>query len=227
MAGTAVYVNAGAQLSQISSLTGILSPALLVSFVLLGLFPLVAKKALDSAKSRAALRRFKKPKHFDTNLVVIGAGSGGLVAALIAATVKAKVTLIERHRMGGDCLNTGCVPSKSLLRSAKMLGYMARAKEFGFKTAAVEFDFADVMARVQRVIKTIEPNDSVERYTGLGVDCVRGEATLVSPYCVRVNDREITTRNIILATGGAPFVPPIPGLADAGLLHVGHDLGTA
>ena len=216
LAGTAVYVNAGAQLSQISSLTGILSPALLVSFVLLGLFPLAAKKALDSAKSRAARRRFKKPKHFDTNLVVIGAGSGGLVAALIAATVKAKVTLIERHRMGGDCLNTGCVPSKSLLRSAKMLGYMARAKEFGFKTAAVEFDFADVMARVQRVIKTIEPNDSVERYTGLGVDCVRGEATLVSPYCVRVNDREITTRNIILATGGAPFVPPVPGLVDAG-----------
>ncbi len=216
LAGTLVYVNAGAQLGQISSLSGILSPALIFSFILLGLFPLVAKKTLDSVKSRAALRQFKKPKHFDANLVVIGAGSGGLVAALIAATVKAKVTLIERHRMGGDCLNTGCVPSKSLLRSAKMLGYMARAQEFGFKSATAEFDFADVMERVQRVIKTIEPNDSVERYTGLGVDCVTGEARLVSPYCVRVNDREITTRNIILATGGAPFVPPIPGLAEVG-----------
>ena len=216
LAGTVVYVNAGAQLGQISSLSGILSPALVFSFVLLGLFPLMAKKGLDSVRTRAALRRFKKPRHFDTNLVVIGAGSGGLVAALIAATVKAKVTLIERHRMGGDCLNTGCVPSKSLLRSAKILGYMGRAKEFGFKRASVEFTFADVMQRVQRIIKTIEPNDSVERYTGLGVDCIMGDATITSPYRVRVNDREITTRNIILATGGEPFVPPIPGLAEAG-----------
>ncbi len=216
LAGTVVYVNAGAQLGQLTSLSGILSPTLIFSFVLLGLFPLLAKKGLDSAKSRAALRRFKKPKHFDMNLVVIGAGSGGLVAALIAATVKAKVTLIERHRMGGDCLNTGCVPSKALLRSAKMLSYMGRAKEFGFKRASVEFEFADVMERVQRVIKTIEPNDSVERYTGLGVECVLGDATIVSPYKVRVNGREITTRNIILATGGVPFVPPIPGLAEVG-----------
>ena len=215
LAGTAVYVNAGAQLSQISSLTGILSPALLVSFVLLGLFPWSPKRRWTppSHARRCAVQKTQAFRHESRRH---RRGVGGLVAALIAATVKAKVTLIERHRMGGDCLNTGCVPSKSLLRSAKMLGYMARAKEFGFKTAAVEFDFADVMARVQRVIKTIEPNDSVERYTGLGVDCVRGEATLVSPYCVRVNDRDITTRNIILATGGAPFVPPVPGLADAG-----------
>ncbi|MCY4128909.1 MAG: dihydrolipoyl dehydrogenase [Gammaproteobacteria bacterium] len=214
--GTIVYVNAGAELGQIESLGDILSPGLWISFVLLGLAPLLAKKILDFIKSRKVMRKFKKPKHFDNNLVVIGAGSGGLVAALIAATVKAKVTLIERHRMGGDCLNTGCVPSKSLLRSAKMLSYAARAKEFGFESTNVTFEFDKVMDRVQRVIKKIEPNDSVERYTGLGVNCVMGDAKITSPYSVAVDGQEITTRNIVIATGGAPFVPPIPGLEEAG-----------
>ena len=216
LAGTLVYVNAGLQLWQLDSLSGLVSPVFVASFALLGILPLLAKKAIDAYKGRVALRRFKKPRRFDTNMVVIGAGSGGLVAALIAATVKAKVTLVERHRMGGDCLNTGCVPSKSLLRSAKILSYVDRAEEFGFKSASAEFDFADVMERVQRIIKKIEPNDSVERYTGLGVDCVMGDATIVSPYRVRVGEREIATRNIVLATGGAPFVPPIPGLEEAG-----------
>ncbi len=214
--GTVVYVNAGAELGQIESLGDILSPALWISFALLGVAPLIAKKILDAIKSRKALRKFSKPKRFDNNLVVIGAGSGGLVAALIAATVKAKVTLIERHRMGGDCLNTGCVPSKSLLRSAKMLSYAARAEEYGFRSASVEFEFGEVMERVQRIIGKIEPHDSVERYTGLGVDCITGDARITSPYSVRVGDREITTRNIVIATGGAPFVPPIPGLEEAG-----------
>ena len=215
--GTIVYVNAGAELGQIASLSlaGILTPELVASFALLGLFPLIAKKALAQLKARKALRHFKKPKRFDANLVVLGAGSAGLVSALIAATVKAKVTLIERHRMGGDCLNTGCVPSKSLLRSAKMLSYVARAREFGLKSAHAEFDFAEVMERVQGIIRAIEPNDSIERYTGLGVDCIMGDATITSPYTVRVNGSEIATRNIVIATGGTPFVPPIPGLADA------------
>ena len=215
--GTIVYVNAGAELGQIESLSlsGILTPELIASFALLGLFPLIARKGLAQLKARKALRRFRKPRRLDTNLVVLGAGSAGLVSALIAATVKAKVTLIERHRMGGDCLNTGCVPSKSLLRSAKMLSYMARAQEFGLKSAHAEFDFADVMERVQGVIKAIEPNDSVERYTGLGVDCIMGDATITSPYTVQVNGNEIATRNIVIATGGTPFVPPIPGLAEA------------
>ncbi len=215
--GTIVYVNAGAELGQIESLslTGILTPGLIASFALLGLFPLIARKVLAQVKARKALRRFRKPRHFDTNLVVIGAGSAGLVSALIAATVKARVTLIERHRMGGDCLNTGCVPSKSLLRSAKMLSYISRAEQFGLKSAHAEFDFADVMERVQRVIRAIEPHDSVERYTGLGVDCVAGDATITSPWSVRVDDTEITTRNIVVATGGVPFLPPIPGLQDA------------
>ena len=214
--GTVVFVNAGAELGQVSSVGDILSPTLWASFALLGLAPLIAKKILDAIRARKALRGFKKPKRFDNNLVVIGAGSGGLVAALIAATVKAKVTLIERHRMGGDCLNTGCVPSKSLIRSAKMLSYAARAQEFGFKSAKVEFEFSEVMERVQRIIKKIEPHDSVERYTGLGVNCIMGDATITSPYSVRVDDRLITTRNIVIATGGRPFVPPIPGLAEAG-----------
>ncbi len=212
--GTFVYVNAGAELSQIESVGDILSPGLWVSFALLGIAPLLAKKLVDGIKARRILRKFKKPKHFDNNLVVIGAGSGGLVAALIGATVKAKVTLIERHRMGGDCLNTGCVPSKTLLRSAKMLSYAARAKEYGFKRADVTFEFEDVMARVRRVIEKIEPNDSVERYTELGVNCVLGDARITSPYSVEVDNQEITTRNIVIATGGTPFIPSIPGLED-------------
>jgi uncharacterized membrane protein YdjX (TVP38/TMEM64 family) len=174
--GTIVYVNAGTQIAQLDSLAGILSPEIILSFALLGIFPLIAKKFIEY---------LKKPKHFDTNLVVIGAGSGGLVSSYIAAAVKAKVTLIEKHKMGGDCLNTGCVPSKALLRSAKMLSYFKRASEYGFKNASVDFEFADVMERVQRVIKQIEPHDSVERFSKLGVDCIQGEATITSPYTVK------------------------------------------
>ncbi|WP_069472388.1 dihydrolipoyl dehydrogenase [Candidatus Marithrix sp. Canyon 246] len=208
-AGTIVYVNAGTQIAQLDSLAGIVSPEIILSFALLGVFPLIAKKFIEY---------LKKPKHFDTNLVVIGAGAGGLVSSYIAAAVKAKVTLIEKHKMGGDCLNTGCVPSKALLRSAKMLSYMKRASEYGFKNASVEFEFAEVMERVQRVIKQIEPHDSVERYSKLGVDCIQGEATITSPYTVEVNGKQITTRNIIIASGGRPFVPPIPGLEESGYL---------
>jgi dihydrolipoamide dehydrogenase len=206
-AGTIVYVNAGTQIAQLDSLAGIVSPEIILSFALLGIFPLIAKKFIDY---------LKKPKHFDTNIVVIGAGSGGLVSSYIAAAVKAKVTLIEKHKMGGDCLNTGCVPSKALLRSAKMLSYIKRASEYGFKNASVDFEFADVMERVQRVIKQIEPHDSVERFSKLGVDCIQGEATITSPYTVEVNGKQITTRNIIIASGGRPFVPPIPGLEESG-----------
>jgi dihydrolipoamide dehydrogenase len=155
---------------------------------------------------------FRKPRHFDYNLVVIGAGSAGLVSAYIAAAVKAKVALIEKHNMGGDCLNTGCVPSKALIRSAKMLAYARRARDFGFNNATVDFDFAAVMERVQTVIKKVQPHDSVERYTGLGVDCYQGEAKVLSPYEVQVDGKTLTTRNIIIATGARPSVPPIEGL---------------
>ena len=212
LAGTMVYVNAGTQLGQIDSLGGILSPGLLFSFVLLGVFPLVARKGVDIIQKRKSLKDFPKPKSFDYNIVVLGAGSAGLVSSYIAAAVKSKVALIERDKMGGDCLNTGCVPSKALIRSAKILNYGRRADEFGLKQTAIDFDFAAVMERVQQVVKKIEPHDSVERYTGLGVECIQGEARITSPYTVTVGERTLTTRNIIVATGAAPLVPPIPGL---------------
>ena len=218
LAGTLVYVNAGTQLGELESLAGILSPALWLSFVLLGVFPLVAKKIVDALRTRRVYRGHRRPKRFDRDLVVIGAGSAGLVSSLVGATVRARVTLIEKDEMGGDCLNTGCVPSKSLIRSAKFLSHVARAGEFGIRSADADFDFAEVMARVRRNIERIAPNDSVERYEGLGVECVRGEAYIESPFAVRVGDRTITTRNIVIATGASPVVPPIPGIEAAGAL---------
>jgi len=212
--GTIVYVNAGSQLGSLDSLSGILSPGLLFSFILLGLFPLIAKKLIAFYKSTKALRKFKKPQSYDYNLVVIGGGAAGLVTSYIAAAVKAKVALIEKHKMGGDCLNTGCVPSKALLRSAKMLSYAERAKDYGFKSAKIEYEFSDVMARVQDVIKKIEPHDSVERYSSLGVDVIESHAKILSPYSVEVDGRTLTTKNIVIATGARPFVPDLPGLND-------------
>ena len=210
--GTIVYVNAGSQIAAIDSLGGILSPSLLASFALLGLFPLIAKKAVEFLRRRKYLHHYIKPRKFDYNMVVIGAGSAGLVSAYIASTVKAKVALIEKHKMGGDCLNTGCVPSKALIRSAKIVNYAKRAREFGFKRATIEFRFSDVMERVQRVIKKVEPHDSVERYTKLGVECIKGEARIITPYEVRVNGRSLITQNIVIATGAGPLVPDIDGL---------------
>jgi pyruvate/2-oxoglutarate dehydrogenase complex dihydrolipoamide dehydrogenase (E3) component/uncharacterized membrane protein YdjX (TVP38/TMEM64 family) len=216
LAGTIVYVNAGTQLAQIESLKGVLSPGLIASFIVLGVFPLVAKKIVDVVKAKKALKDYPKPRRFDRDLVVIGAGSAGLVASYIGAAVRAKVTLIEKHKMGGDCLNTGCVPSKALIRSAKLISQIRRADDYGFKSASVDFDFADVMDRVQRVIGTVEPHDSVERYQSLGVDCVQGEARIRSPYEVEVNGKVLTTRNIVIAAGARPFVPPIPGIESVG-----------
>ena len=209
---TAVYVNAGTQLGQLESLSGIISVPLLGSFVLLAVFPFMARALLNYIQARRALAGYRRPARFDTNLIVIGAGSAGLVASLIAATVKAKVTLIERDRMGGDCLNTGCVPSKALIRSARIAQYARRAGEFGLAPMTVEVNFPDVMERVQRVVKAIEPHDSVERFTSLGVDCVQGTARIVSPWEVQVNGRVISAPNIVIASGARPLVPDIPGL---------------
>lgn len=210
--GTLVYVNAGTQLALITSLGEVLSPALIFSFVLLGIFPLIARGIVNFIKRRRIYAKWPRPGKFDYNLVVIGGGSAGLVASYIGAAVKAKVVLIEKYKMGGDCLNSGCVPSKALIRSAKMIAYAKRAGEFGFKSGSVDFDFADVMQRVQQVIAKVEPHDSVARYTGLGVEVIEGEARVASPFTVTVNGRTLTTRNIIVATGARPFVPPIPGL---------------
>ncbi len=220
--GTMVYINAGTQLATLSSIRGLLSPELIGSFVLLGIFPILAKKVLGSIKARRALGKWPKPARFDRNLVVIGAGSAGLVAAYIAAAVKAKVTLVEKHRMGGDCLNTGCVPSKALIKSARLIAQARRAREFGLKSMQAEFDFGEVMERVRRVIKTVEPHDSVERYTSLGVECLRGEARITSPWTVEVRNgagvRSLSTRAIVIAAGARPLVPVIPGMEQAGFL---------
>jgi pyruvate/2-oxoglutarate dehydrogenase complex dihydrolipoamide dehydrogenase (E3) component/uncharacterized membrane protein YdjX (TVP38/TMEM64 family) len=220
--GTIVYVNAGTQIGQIESLRGILSPTLLISFALLGVFPLIAKKIVDAIKARKVYAGWPRPVRFDRNLVVIGAGSAGLVAAYIGAALKAKVTLIERHKMGGDCLNTGCVPSKALLRSAKLAAQMRRAGEWGIEPVEPRIDFAKVMERVQRVIREIEPHDSVERYSGLGVECIEGEAKMTSPWTVQVRTatgtQTLSTRSIVIAAGARPFVPPIPGIEEVGYL---------
>ena len=223
LAGTAVYVNAGTQLAAIQSPGDILSPGLLGSFVLLGLFPLLAKAGVGWLERRKVYAKWVKPRSFDRNLVVIGAGAGGLVSAYIAAAVKAKVTLIESHRMGGDCLNFGCVPSKALIRSAKMARQLKKAHELGVADAAGRVDFAAVMKRVHGVIADVEPHDSVERYSGLGVEVLQGHARMTSPWTVEVKladgaTQTLTTKAIVIAAGASPFVPPIPGLKEAGFL---------
>ena len=222
LAGTIVYVNAGTQIAGIDSLKGILSPGLLISFAALGVFPLVAKRIVAFFRARKVYRRWEKPAAFDRNVVVIGAGSAGLVSAYISAAVRAKVTLVEKGKMGGDCLNTGCVPSKALIRSAKLLSQIRRAKEFGIRSASAEFDFADVMERVQRVVRTVEPHDSAERYTGLGVEVIEGEARITSPWTVEIRTaegvRSLSARAIVIAAGARPFVPPIPGIETIGYL---------
>lgn len=212
LAGTAVFVNAGTQLARLESLDGILSPGLIGSFVLLGVFPWVARRGLEVIKERRALGKWPRPRRFDWDLVVVGAGSAGLVSSLIGTTLRARVALVERDRMGGDCLNTGCVPSKALIRTTRLLARIRNSRAYGIREASAEVDFAQVMDRVQRVVKTIEPHDSRERYASLGVECIEGEATLTSPYTVEVGGRTLRTRSIVVATGAAPLVPPIPGL---------------
>lgn len=210
--GTIVYVNAGTQLAELDSLSGIASPALLLSFAALGIFPILAKRILERLKANRVYKDYSKPAKFDSNLVVIGAGSAGLVSSYIAAATKAKVDLIERHKMGGDCLNTGCVPSKALIRSAKIKHYADTAEQFGIHAEKISVDFRKVMERIQDVIQKIEPHDSVERYTGLGVNCIQGNAKIIDPWHVKVNDQTIAAKNIIIATGARPAMPEIPGL---------------
>ncbi|WP_250894685.1 bifunctional TVP38/TMEM64 family protein/FAD-dependent oxidoreductase, partial [Aeromonas dhakensis] len=210
--GTFVYVLAGSELANLTSTGNILSPGLMLALTLLGLMPMLLK----GLQRRLALHRlhapYRKPTHYDYNLLVIGAGAGGLVTSYIAAAVKAKVALIEKHKMGGDCLNSGCVPSKALIRSARFAAEQRRASELGFGPSQTSADFAAVMERVARVIKEVEPHDSIERYQGLGVECIEGEAKLVSPWEVEVNGQRLASRHIVLATGARPLVPELPGL---------------
>jgi pyruvate/2-oxoglutarate dehydrogenase complex dihydrolipoamide dehydrogenase (E3) component/uncharacterized membrane protein YdjX (TVP38/TMEM64 family) len=223
LAGTAAYVNAGTQLAGLESLSGIVSPALLLSFAVLGIFPWIARMVVNLLKRRKVFARWKRPASFDRNLIVIGAGAAGLVSAYIAAATKAKVTLVESHRMGGDCLNYGCVPSKALIKSAKLAHQMRQADHYGLEPVEPKVPFARVMARVHQVIADIAPHDSVERYTNLGVEVLGGYAKLIDPWTVEIamNDgstRRLTTRAIIIATGAQPFVPPLPGIEDVGFM---------
>jgi len=221
--GTLVYVNAGTQLAEIEGLGDIASPALLASFAALGAFPWIARALLAWVTARKVYRGYTRPKRYDSNIVVIGAGAAGLVSAYIAAAVKAKVTLVESHQMGGDCLNFGCVPSKALIKCANTIHQMRDAARFGAKAVTPTVDFRAVMQRVNDVVTAIEPHDSVERYTGLGVDVVRGHATLIDPWTVSIRladggERRVSARGIVIAAGARPFVPALPGLADSGFV---------
>jgi pyruvate/2-oxoglutarate dehydrogenase complex dihydrolipoamide dehydrogenase (E3) component/uncharacterized membrane protein YdjX (TVP38/TMEM64 family) len=225
LAGTVVFVYAGTQLAQITSLQGIISPGLALALVLLGVFPLLAKKLIDAVKARRVYAPWadKKPKSYDRNMVVIGAGAAGLVTSYIAAAVKAKVTLVESHKMGGDCLNYGCVPSKALIKTATLARQIRHSADYGIASASLTLDFAQVMERVARVVKDIEPHDSVERYTGLGVDVQIGTAKILDPWHVQITHDDgrvqvLSTRSIVIATGARPFVPPLPGIDDVGYL---------
>ena len=238
LAGTAVYVNAGAEFASVIgqeggfSLAGIMTPGLLGALVLLAIFPWIARSILNQIQAhRALLVRAKgraKPKKFDDNLIVIGGGAAGLVSSIIGSAVKAKVTLVEKHKMGGDCLNTGCVPSKALIHAAKV----AHDAQQGFKSGLLVgtdlvhdskpgINFEQVMKHVHGSIKAIEPHDSIERFEGLGVSCATGEAKIISPWEVEIQHVSesglLTTEirsaaNIIIATGGRPRIPAIEGL---------------
>ena len=221
LAGTLVFVNAGTQLAQLKSLSGILSPGLLFSFVLLGVFPVLAKQFIQWLQRRRVYAKWTRPAKFDRNLIVIGGGAAGLVTSYIAAAVKAKVTLVEAGKMGGDCLNYGCVPSKALIKSAKLAQQMRHGAHYGLNSAEPEFSFRRVMARVHGVIADVAPHDSAERYTGLGVEVLQGYARITDPWTVEIKRADgtiqtLTTRSIVIATGAQPFVPPLPGLEETG-----------
>jgi pyruvate/2-oxoglutarate dehydrogenase complex dihydrolipoamide dehydrogenase (E3) component/uncharacterized membrane protein YdjX (TVP38/TMEM64 family) len=221
--GTLVYVNAGTQLAEVEGLGDIASPALLASFAMLGVFPWIARGVLNWLTARKVYRGYARPKRFDRNIVVIGAGAAGLVSAYIAAAVKAKVTLVESHKMGGDCLNFGCVPSKALIKCANTIHQIRGAARYGVNAEVPAIDFRAVMQRVADVITAIEPHDSIERYTGLGVDVVQGHATIIDPWTAEIQladggERRLTARSIVIAAGARPFVPNLPGLADSGFV---------
>ena len=225
LAGTVVYVNAGTALAKINQLSDVLSPSVWGAFALLAALPWILRRALDWRHRQRVYARWQsvKPKQFDRNLIVIGGGAAGLVSAYIAAVVKAKVTLVEAHKMGGDCLNYGCVPSKALIKSANLAHKMKHADRYGLTPASPDVRFKAVMTRVQAVVKQVAPHDSVERYTALGVDVVSGHAIIVNPWTVEITDAQrnkqtLTTRSIVIAAGAKPLVPPLPGLDTVGYL---------
>lgn len=223
LAGTLVFVNAGTQLAKITNVAGVLSPHVLFSFALLGTFPLIAKHSMNRWKTHRIYARWKKPATFDRNLIVIGAGAAGLVTAYIGAATKAKVTLVESHKMGGDCLNYGCVPSKALIKSAKLAHQIRHAEKYGLQNTEPRFSFKTVMSRVKDVIAEIAPHDSAERYTALGVDVKQGYARILDPWTVEIKDEnsqteKLTTCSIVIATGAEPYIPNLTGIKEVGYL---------
>lgn len=224
-AGIVAYVNAGTQLAKIDSLRAVLSPALIGSFVLLCVLPFAVKETALFFRHRKAYARWKgdRPAVYERNLVVIGAGSGGLAAASIAATLKAKVTLVERGTMGGSCLNTGCVPTKALIRSARLAHQIRHGSMVGLANGENSFRFKDVMQRIQEVVRTISAHESDEHCASSGMEVLHGHATIINPWKVAIalKDGSVitrTTRNIVIATGARPLIPALPGLADVGYL---------
>lgn len=213
---TLVYVNAGARLATLSSPSDLLSPVLVGSLLVLALLPWVARAVLAGLRRHRVYRPWPKPRHFDRNVIVIGAGAAGLVSAYIATALRAKVTLVEAAHMGGDCLNTGCVPSKALIRIARAAHEVRQAARFGIVTPQSEVNFAAAMRQIGAAVARVAPHDSVERYRRMGVDVRHGHAHIRTPWCVEVAGEPITTRAIVIAAGAEPVVPDLPGLAQAG-----------
>lgn len=214
---TAIYVNAGVALGRLRSPSDILTLPAAGSLVLLAALPWVARIGAGVLHRSRPAGRWTRPRRFDRNLIVIGAGAAGLVASLTAATARARVTLVEAGRMGGECLNTGCVPSKALLASARAAEAQRRGPRFGLAPAPVVVDFPAVMRRVAGVIAAIAPHDSAERYRSLGAEVLAGRARLVDPWTVEIalaagGTTRRSARHIVIATGSAPVVPAIEGL---------------
>jgi pyruvate/2-oxoglutarate dehydrogenase complex dihydrolipoamide dehydrogenase (E3) component/uncharacterized membrane protein YdjX (TVP38/TMEM64 family) len=216
--GTLAYVFAGRQFGQLTSLAGIVSPGLLAAFAILGVLPMVSRWILDRIKARRIYARFNRPASFEYDMIAIGAGAGGLVTSYIGSAVGAKVALVERHRMGGDCLNTGCVPSKALIHAARVVHQARGVERYASTDSVIKVDHTKVLAHVRKAIEAIAPHDSVERYQGLGVQVVLGDAVVVDPWTVEVDGRKMTARSIVLATGGEPAVPRIPGIDGVNML---------
>lgn len=221
MPGTLAYINAGLQISQLTSLSDVLSFKLLSSFLVLALVPWFGQFLINYFRQKKIYAPFikNKPKNFDFDLICIGAGSAGLVSAYIGSALKAKVALIEKNKMGGDCLNTGCVPSKALIRSAHFMHDLQQAENLGFYEAKAQINFSQIMARVHKKIKSIEPHDSVERYEALGVKCFLGQAQVLDPWRVKVGAQVLNSRKIIIASGAEPLIPGITGLDKINFLH--------